>query len=94
VSSTDKAPIGVNAESFVKWASDPEESGRFFLSLDLSPETNALLEDLARKIHGTKGEVLRKAVGLFKLAMDAREQGKRVGTVGPDEDLETEFVGF
>ncbi len=81
-------------EDHEKWADDSDDQGRVFLKIDLSPEANALLDDLAHKIHGTKGEVFRRAVGLFKLAIDAVEQGKRVGAVDTDQELDTEFVGI
>ena len=68
--------------------------GRVLLTLEVSPHANAVLEDLAARFGSDKGDVLRKAVGLLKLAMDAREEGKRVGAVEPDQDLDTEFVGF
>ena len=87
-------PIGVVAETRASWPEDPNDKGRVLLSLDLSPETNKLIEDLARQIKGSKGDVLRKAVGLFKLSMDAVNQGKKIGSVGPDQELDTEFVGF
>lgn len=32
------------------------------LSLDLSPELNEILEELARKIGGSKSDVLRQAI--------------------------------
>ncbi len=86
--------VVVRSESHANWAGDSDDQGRIFLKIDLSPEANALLDDLAHKIHGTKGEVFRRAVGLFKLAIDAVEQGKRVGAVDSDQELDTEFVGI
>ena len=94
MSSMRESAIDVQAETHLGWPEDPDDQGRVSLTLDLSPEVNALLDNLANQIHGTKGDVLRKAVGLFKLSMDARRKGLRVGTIGPDQELETEFVGF
>ena len=68
--------------------------GRVLLTLEVSPHANAVLEDLAARFGTDKADVQRKAVGLLKLAMDARAEGKRVGAVEPDQDLDTEFVGF
>jgi predicted transcriptional regulator len=48
------------------------------LSLDVSPELNALLEDLAHETHSTKSEVLRKAIALINIAVEAKEHGQRL----------------
>ena len=92
MASANKLPVSTPAESVTGGSHDDEE--RILLTLNLDPKTNALLDDLARKIHGTKGEVFRKAVGLFKVALDAVEEGKRIGSFGPDQELDSEFVGF
>jgi hypothetical protein len=68
--------------------------GRVLLVLELSAHANAVLEDLAARFGTDKADVLRTAVGLLKLAMDARAEGKWVGAGEPDQDLDTEFVGF
>ena len=64
------------------------------LTLRLTPDVNALLEDLARRTGGTKADVFRMGVGLLKLSLDAIRDGKRVGAVRSDQDIDTEFVGF
>jgi hypothetical protein len=48
------------------------------LSLDVSPELNDLLERLAEETHSTKSEVLRKAIALMHVAVDAKEHGQKV----------------
>ncbi len=70
------------------------ERNRIRLSLELSPEANALLEDLAEKIGGTKSEVLRKAIVLMELAVEARRQGKKFGIAEKDQPLAKEIVGL
>lgn len=65
------------------------------LSLEVSPELNATLENLVVQGSGSsKSEVLRKAIALMQVAVDARQQGKRVGIAEQDQPLATEFVGF
>ena len=71
-----------------------EEKGKIRLSLDISPEANALLESLASSIGGTKSEVLRKGIALMQIAIDAKRQGKKFGIAEKDQALATEIVGI
>ncbi len=64
------------------------------LSLDVSPELNDLIEDLASRTDGTKSDVLRRAIALMDVAVRANERGKKVGVADEDETLSTEFVGL
>lgn len=48
------------------------------LSLEVSSELNELLERLARETGSTKSEVLRKAIALIDVAVEAKEQGQRL----------------
>jgi predicted transcriptional regulator len=64
------------------------------LSLDISPELNDLLNDLAAKMGGTKSDVLRKAIALMEIAVDAKRQGKKFGIAEKDQQLATEIVGI
>ncbi len=70
------------------------EKDRIRLSLDVSPELNDLIEDLARRTDGTKSDVLRRAIALMDVAVKANERGKKVGVADEDETLSTEFVGL
>lgn len=49
------------------------------LSLDLSPELNEILEELARKIGGSKSDVLRQAITMMQIMVTAKEQIKTFG---------------
>lgn len=71
-----------------------EERTKIRLSLDISPEANALLEELAEKIGGTKSEVLRKAIALMEVAVEAKRQGKKFGIAEKEQPLATEIVGL
>lgn len=64
------------------------------LSLDLSPETNEVLERLAKETHGAKSDVLRKAIALMEVAVKAKSEGKKFGVANPDQELATEIVGL
>jgi hypothetical protein len=55
------------------------------LSLDVSHELNATLEDMG----GSKSEVLRRSIALMEVAVGAIKDGHKVG-VGPA--VEREFV--
>lgn len=64
------------------------------VSLDMSPEANELLENLAIANGTTKSQILRRAVALYDIVAEARSQGKRVGVLGQNDELLTEFVGL
>ncbi len=64
------------------------------LSLDISPELNALLEQLAALTGSTKSEVLRKAIALMEVAVEAKRQGKKLGIAERDQQLTTEIIGL
>lgn len=77
-------------------STDPpnQERNKVRLSLDISPELNDLLNDLAAKMGGTKSDVLRKAIALMEIAVDAKRQGKKFGIAEKDQPLATEIVGI
>lgn len=64
------------------------------LSLVLSPELNDRLEDMAAKIHGTKSDVLRRALALMDVAVKAKEEGRKIGIAKPGQELATEIIGI
>ncbi|MBD2101911.1 DNA-binding protein [Leptolyngbya sp. FACHB-261] len=70
------------------------QRGKVRLSLDVSPELNDVLEELAARSNGTKSDVLRKAITLMKVATDARDKGLKVGIVDENQHLVTEIVGI
>jgi hypothetical protein len=45
----------------------------------MTPAAEELLAGLAERTGRSEGDVLRLALGLFKTAVDAKEQGKHVG---------------
>jgi hypothetical protein len=64
------------------------------LSLDVSPALHETLTVLAQKVHGTKSDVLRMAITLMEVVVQAKAEGRRVGIAAADEVLETEIVGL
>ena len=70
------------------------ERGKIRLSLDLSPELNDLLGELAAAIGGSKSDVLRKAIALMEVAVKAKRQGKKFGVAEQDQTLTTEIIGL
>jgi predicted transcriptional regulator len=64
------------------------------LSLDVSPELNEALTQLAAKLNTTKSDVLRKAIALMEVAVRAKEERKMFGIAAPGQALETEIVGL
>lgn len=74
--------------------SPKSEKGKVRLSLDISPELNELLESLADSIGGTKSEVLRKAIALMEVAVEAKRQGKKFGIAEKNQTLTTEIIGI
>jgi len=64
------------------------------LSLDVSPELNKVLDDMALKIHSSKSEVLRKSIALMEVAVQEKEKGNHLGIVGKDQKLVKEIVGL
>lgn len=71
-----------------------QERTKVRLSLDVSPELYTLLENLATTTGGTKSEVLRKAIALMEVAVDAKRQGKKFGIAEKDQPLATEIIGI
>ena len=71
-----------------------QERTKVRLSLDITPELNTLLDSLATSIGGTKSDVLRKAISLMEVAVDAKRQGKKFGIAEKDQPLATEIIGI
>ena len=57
-------------------------------------ELNKKLEELANETGATKSELLRKAIALMEVAVDAKRRGKKFGIAESDEQLTTEIIGL
>jgi len=72
----------------------PNEIESIRLSLTVSPELNARLDELAASAHSTKSEILRKAIALFDVVAEAKSEKKRFGILDQNKQLLTEIVGI
>lgn len=57
------------------------------ITLDLSDEANAVIEQLAKKRGTTKAEVLRRGLALMEVADEARRRGLKVGAAEDEQRL-------
>ena len=64
------------------------------LSLTISPELNARLDELAAASYSTKSEILRKAIALFDVVSEAKAEKKRFGILDQNKKLLTEIIGL
>ena len=64
------------------------------LSLDVSPELNDILEDMADKTHSSKSEVLRKSIVLMEVAVREKAMGNHLGVVSKNQEIVKEIVGL
>lgn len=71
-----------------------EATARIERNLEMTPQADRFLADLARRTGRTEGDVIRLALGMFKTALDARDDGKHVGVAKSPDVLDVELVGF
>jgi len=64
------------------------------LIIDVSPELNETLENLADNANLTKSEILRRAIALMKVAAQAQEKGQKLVVIDQDQKAITEIVGI
>lgn len=64
------------------------------LSLELPPELNERLEEIACELGSTKTDVLRRSLALMDAAHEARKQDLIVGVMTKDHQLKKEFIGI
>jgi hypothetical protein len=73
---------------------DGTAKARIVRNLAMTPEANEFLADLTQRTGLSEGDVLRLALGMFKTAVDAKQQGKHVGVASTPDVLDIELVGF
>ena len=71
-----------------------EQANTVRTTLDISPELNAKLLNMAEATGGTQCDVLQKCIVLMEIAIQARQQGKKVGMVNQNQPLATEITGI
>jgi len=67
---------------------------RIKLSVEVSPELYETIERLAKKGHESKSDVLRKGIALMQVAVEAKQEGKRIGIAAQGQPLEKEIIGI
>ncbi len=63
-------------------------------NLGYTEEIAGMVHLLAARTDDSKEDVLRKALTLFGLAVDARERGNRLSVLSPDDVIIQEVTGF
>ncbi len=94
MATTIQVPVTLTVPTGSRTTADARNEGHYSLLLGLSEEMNSRIEDLAMRTGYDKAEVINLAVALFKASLDAVEDGKRVGIVEDDREMQTEFLGF
>lgn len=64
------------------------------LTLDVTDELNDRLNHLAEQAGGSKSELLRKAIALVEVAVDAKRAGRHVAVVDRNDKVVTTIVGL
>ncbi|MEH1863226.1 MAG: CopG family transcriptional regulator [Nostoc sp.] len=62
------------------------------LNLDLSPELNQILDELANKIGTNKSDVLRQAITLMQIMVTAKEETKKLGVTEANQLIVNEII--
>lgn len=61
-------------------------------NLDLSPELNQILNELAEKIGTSKSDVLRQAITLMQIMVTAKEETKKLGVPEANQLIVNEII--
>ena len=62
------------------------------VTVDMPPELNEVLEELASKMGGSKSDVLRQAIALMQIIVKAKDQGQEFGISELNQPLATEIA--
>ncbi|MCA1684601.1 MAG: hypothetical protein LC745_01165 [Planctomycetia bacterium] len=76
---------------FVPHGSVPQARESYLLTLEMTPEIHNSLSQLAEDTGQNINDVIRSALGMYKLAVDAHKQGKSVGISETPVDIQTRF---
>ena len=74
--------------------SNRERGSKVRLTVDVSPELNETLDQLAGNAHLTKSEILRRAIALMEVAAQAHKKGQKLALIDKDQQALTEIVGI
>jgi predicted transcriptional regulator len=62
------------------------------LNIELSPQINQILEELAHKLGGNKSDVLRQAIALMQIMVTAKEQTQQLGITEAEQLIVNEII--
>ncbi len=72
----------------------PRERDKLARGMDRDEEIAGLVQLLAARSNDAKDEVLRKALTLYGLALDAREKGHKLAIINADDYIVHDVIGF
>lgn len=64
------------------------------LSIELTPELSDIFNHIERVTGEPPGEIVVKAIALYRLSVDAHKDGKKIGVLDQNFGFEREVVGF
>ncbi|MEQ6340117.1 MAG: ribbon-helix-helix domain-containing protein [Gammaproteobacteria bacterium] len=79
---------------FPSFMSVDNSSSRVRLSLDVSSKVNDQLEALAEDEGTSKSDIMRKAIALVMVALQAKHKGQKLGTLDKDGHVLSEIIGL
>lgn len=71
-----------------------ETNDQIKFSLEVSPEFYTTLQNLSSETHVSESDVLRKALALLKIAVEAEKRGQKIGIVEKDQPVISKIVGL
>jgi predicted transcriptional regulator len=67
---------------------------RVTLKIEISPELDDLLKELAEEANVTMADIFRHGIALYLVAVEAKKQGLQLGVVGPEQDVLLKVEGY
>ncbi len=76
----------------------PEGDGPAFttveLTLEVTPQFVRFLDEMAVEMGHDREDVVRLALGLLRIGLDAKQEGEKLAIVTPDLEFDQEVTGF
>jgi hypothetical protein len=95
VNTTDSARRRPSASTTPREFDQPGSSlGAVELTLTIWPELDDMLDNMADELGVTKGEAIVKALGLLRIALDAKRDGRKLVVVDDRTGEEEEVTGI
>ena len=84
----------VHEPSSVSESEDQGKPRKIRLTVDINSRLNDILTKLSNETGTSKSEIFRRAVALFDVAHEARNEGKHIGIADDQNKLDREFIGI